>query len=163
MITLVLRIWIERIKESGDYEKNVKFLEERLEKEDVGNLKLVMLLLAAGYQKTGEFEKAYSLINEYLKKDARNPMAKSIAGEAALALGETTPIALEHIQNLLKINESRTDVLLYLANTYMQQQQDHKLAQEYIAKVQLYKSIQIIINKAIIAINIQIIENFINL
>lgn len=125
---------IERIKESGDYEKNVKFLEERLEKEDVGNLKLVMLLLAAGYQKTGEFEKAYSLINEYLKKDARNPMAKSIAGEAALALGETTPIALEHIQNLLKINESRTDVLLYLANTYMQQQQDHKLAQEYIAK-----------------------------
>ena len=125
---------LEKIKESGNYEANFKFLEERYTKDDVHNMKLVTLLYAAALQKKGDNAKAYELITDYLKKDSRSPLAKSIAGETAMALGETSMIALEQIEGLLKINENRSDVTNYLAKTYITQKADHKKAQEYIAK-----------------------------
>lgn len=125
---------LEKIKESGNYEANFKFLEERYTKDDVHNMKLVTLLYAAALQKKGDNAKAYDLITDYLKKDSRSPLAKSIAGETAMALGETSMIALEQIEGLLKINENRSDVTNYLAKTYITQKADHKKAQEYIAK-----------------------------
>ncbi len=125
---------LEKIKESGNYEANFKFLEERYTKDDVHNMKLVTLLYAAALQKKGENEKAYSLITDYLKKDSRSPLAKSIAGETALAIGETSMIGLEQIEGLLKLNENRSDVINYLAKTYITQKADHKKAQEYISK-----------------------------
>ena len=125
---------LERIKESGNYEANYDFLKQRYEKEDADNMKLVMLLYSAALQKNGEFEQSYKIITDYLKRDSRSPLARNIAGETAMSLGLTTPVALEQIQGLLKLNENRTDVIEYLAKVYMQQKADHKLGQEYIAK-----------------------------
>ena len=125
---------LERIKETGNYEANYDFLKQRYEKEDVDNMKLVQLLYAAALQKKGEFEQSYQLINEYIKKDSRSPLAKSIAGETAMAIGETSPLGLEQIQGLLKLNENRKDVVEYLAKAYISLKADHKLAQEYISK-----------------------------
>ncbi len=125
---------LEKIKESGNYEANYDFLKQRYEKEDADNMKLVMLLYSAALQKKGEFDQSYKLITDYLKRDSRSPLARNIAGETAMALGLSTPVALEQIQGLLKLNENRTDVIEYLAKTYMQLKADHKLGQEYIAK-----------------------------
>ena len=125
---------LEKIRESGDYAQNLEWLQERYENQDISNMKLVVLLLAAANLKSGNPQRAYELVTEYLKKDNRNPLAKNIAGEAAMAIGDTSNIGLEHIQGLLKLNESRTDVINYLAQAYMQTKQDHKLAQEYISK-----------------------------
>ena len=125
---------LEKIKESGNYEANYDFLKQRYEKEDADNMKLVMLLYAAASQKKGEYDLSYKLITDYLKRDARSPLARNIAGETAMALGLTTPVALEQIQGLLKLNENRTDVIEYLAKVYIQMKADHKLGQEYIAK-----------------------------
>lgn len=125
---------LERIKESGNYEANFNFLKQRFEKEDVDNMKLVMLLYAAALQKKGDFEQSYKLITDYLKRDARSPLARNIAGETAMSLGLTTPQALEQIQGLLKLNENRKDVVEYLAKAYIGMKADHKLGQEFIAK-----------------------------
>ena len=125
---------LEKIKESGNYEANYNFLKQRYEKEDADNMKLVMLLYAAALQKKGENDLAYKIISDYLKRDSRSPLARNIAGETAMALGINTPIALEQIQGLLKLNENRKDVVEYLAKTYIAQKADHKLAQEYISK-----------------------------
>ena len=125
---------LEKIKESGNYEANYDFLKQRYEKEDADNMKLVMLLYSAALQKKGEFDQSYKLVTDYLKRDARSPLARNIAGETAMALGLTTPVAIEQIQGLLKLNENRTDVIEYLAKVYMQQKADHKMGQEYIAK-----------------------------
>ena len=97
-------------------------------------MKLVMLLYAAALQKKGEFEQSYKLITDYLKRDARSPLARNIAGETAMSLGLTTPQALEQIQGLLKLNENRKDVVEYLAKAYIGMKADHKLGQEFIAK-----------------------------
>ncbi len=130
---------LEKIKETGSYEAYYNFLKQRYEKDDVSNRKLVMLLYSAALQKKGENELAYRIISEYLKKDAKSPLAKNIAGETAMAIGETSPIALEHIQGLLKINDNRKDAVEYLAKAYMTNKADHKLAQEYISKyISLY-------------------------
>lgn len=125
---------LEKIKESGNYEANYDFLKQRYEKEDADNMKLVMLLYSAALQKKGEYDQSYKLITDYLKRDSRSPLARNIAGETAMALGLSTPVALEQIQGLLKLNENRTDVIEYLAKTYMQLKADHKLGQEYISK-----------------------------
>ena len=125
---------LEKIKESGNYEANYDFLKQRYEKEDADNMKLVMLLYSAALQKKGEFDQSYKLITDYLKRDSRSPLARNIAGETAMALGLTTPAAIEQIQGLLKLNENRTDVIEYLAKVYIQQKADHKMGQEYIAK-----------------------------
>ena len=125
---------LEKIKESGNYEANYDFLKQRFEKEDADNMKLVMLLYSAALQKKGEYDQAYKIITDYLKRDSRSPLARNVAGETAMALGLSTPVALEQIQGLLKLNENRTDVIEYLGKTYMQLKADHKLGQEYIAK-----------------------------
>ena len=125
---------LEKIKESGNYLENLAFLEERFQKEDVNNMKLVTLLYSAALMENKQFERSYELIQSYLKKDSRSPLAKRIAGETALAIGDTSPVAMEFVQGLLKINESRIDVINYLAYTYMEQKADHKLAQDYISK-----------------------------
>lgn len=125
---------IERIKESGEYEANLAFLQERYDREDTPNPKQVAVMLAEALLRTGNTQRAYELVSALLKKDSRNPNAKRIAGEACLLLEDTTPTGLEHIQGLLKIDEARKDVINYLANAYMKQQADHKMAQDFILK-----------------------------
>ncbi|MDD3147232.1 MAG: tetratricopeptide repeat protein [Candidatus Riflebacteria bacterium] len=125
---------IEKIKETGDYEANLDFLEERFAREDVPNLKQVQVLLAEALLRKGSAQRAYEMANNLLKKDARNPLAKRIAGEAALQIEDTSPQGLEHIQGLLKIDETRKDVVAFLARVFMKQQADHKMAQDFILK-----------------------------
>ncbi len=125
---------IEKIKEDGNYEANIAFLEERFAKEDVPNTKQVQVMLAEALLRTGNQQRAYELANSLLKKDARNPLAKRIAGEAALLLEDTSTQGLDHIQSLLKIDETRKDVILFLARVYVKQQADHKMAQDFILK-----------------------------
>jgi len=43
-------------------------------------------------------------------------------------------MGLEHVQALLKIDETRKDVISYLARVYIRQQADHKMAQDFILK-----------------------------
>lgn len=125
---------IERIKETGDYAANLDFLEERFAREDTPNTKQVQVMLAEALLRTGSHQRAYELANTLLKKDSRNPLAKRIAGEAALLLEDASPTGLEHIQSLLKIDETRKDVVAFLAKVYIKQQADHKMAQDYILK-----------------------------
>lgn len=125
---------LEKIKETGDYAAHLAFLEERLEKEDVPNPKQVSVMLAEALLRTGNPQRAYDLVNALLKKDSRNPLGRRIAGEAALLLEDTTPTGLDHVQNLLKIDETRKDVISYLARVYIKQQADHKMAQDFILK-----------------------------
>ncbi len=125
---------IEQIKETGNYEANLDFLEERFAKEDVPNLKQVQVLLAEALLRKGVPQRAYEMANNLLKKDARNPLAKRIAGEAALIVEDTSPQGLDHIQSLLKIDETRKDVIAFLARVYVKQQADHKMAQDFILK-----------------------------
>jgi tetratricopeptide (TPR) repeat protein len=130
---------IDKIRETSNYEANLDFLEERFEKEDVPNPKQITIMLAEALLRTGDTKRAYSLISNLLKRDNKNPNARRIAGEACLLLEDITPIGLEHIQNLYKIDETRKDVVEYLANVYMKQQADHKLAQDFILKyISLY-------------------------
>jgi len=125
---------IERIKETGTYEENLAFLQERYDREDVPNAKQVAVMLAEALLRTGNTQRAYELVSALLKKDNRNPNARRIAGEACLILEDTSPTGLEHIQGLLKIDETRKDVINYLAQTYIRQQADHKMAQDFILK-----------------------------
>ncbi|KAF1079688.1 MAG: hypothetical protein GQF41_4003 [Candidatus Rifleibacterium amylolyticum] len=125
---------IERIKESGEYEANLAFLQERYDKDDTPNPKQVAVMLAEALLRTGNTQRAYEIVSALLKKDSRNPNAKRIAGEACLLLEDTTPTGLEHIQGLLKIDETRKDVINYLAYAYIKQQADHKMAQDFILK-----------------------------
>ncbi len=125
---------IERIKESGEYEANLAFLQERYDKEDTPNPKQVAVMLAEALLRNGNVQRAYELVSALLKKDSRNPNAKRIAGEACLILEDTTPTGLDHIQGLLKIDETRKDVINYLAYAYIKQQADHKMAQDFILK-----------------------------
>lgn len=125
---------IEKIKEDGNYEANLAFLEERFAREDVPNAKQVQVMLAEALLRTGNHQRAYELANNLLKKDARNPLAKRIAGEAALLLEDTSTQGLDHIQSLLKIDETRKDVIIFLARVYVKQQADHKMAQDFILK-----------------------------
>ncbi|OGK12557.1 MAG: hypothetical protein A2W80_03410 [Candidatus Riflebacteria bacterium GWC2_50_8] len=125
---------IEKIKETGTYEENMAFLQERFDREDVPNTKQVALMLAEAVLRTGNPQRAYELVSALLKKDNRNPNARRIAGEACLLLEDTSPTGLEHIQGLLKIDETRKDVINYLAQTYIRQQADHKMAQDFILK-----------------------------
>ena len=125
---------IEKIKETGNYEANLDFLEERFAREDTPNPKQVQVMLAEALLRTGNPQRAYELANSLLKKDARNPLARRIAGEGALILEDSSPTGLEHVQGLLKIDETRKDVILYLARVYIRQQADHKMAQDFILK-----------------------------
>ena len=125
---------LEKIKESGDYEANLAFLEERFAREDTPNPKQVQVMLAEALLRTGNPQRAYEMANSLLKKDARNPLAKRIAGEAALIIEDSSPTGLEHVQALLKIDEARKDVISYLARVYIKQQADHKMAQDFILK-----------------------------
>ncbi|HPT46004.1 MAG TPA: tetratricopeptide repeat protein [Candidatus Rifleibacterium sp.] len=125
---------VEKIRETGNYEANLAFLEERYAKEDIPNAKQVQVMLAEALLRTGKPQRAYELANNLLKKDARNPLAKRIAGEAALLLEDTSTQGLDHIQSLLKIDETRKDVIIFLGKVYVKQQADHKMAQDFILK-----------------------------
>ncbi|MBU1109437.1 MAG: tetratricopeptide repeat protein [Candidatus Riflebacteria bacterium] len=125
---------IDKIKESGDYVANLAFLQERYDREDIPNSKQVAVMLAEALLRTGNPQRAYELVSALLKKDTRNPNARRIAGEACLQLEDTSPTGLEHIQGLLKIDETRKEVISYLAQAYIRQQADHKMAQDYIMK-----------------------------
>jgi tetratricopeptide (TPR) repeat protein len=125
---------IEKIRETGDYEANLSFLEERFAKEDCPNPKQVAVMFAEALLRTGNAQRAYDIVSNLLKRDAKNPHAKRIAGESCLILEDSSPIGMEHIQNLYKMDESRKDVVEYLARTYMRLQADHKLAQDFILK-----------------------------
>ena len=125
---------VEKIRENGNYEANLAFLEERYAKEDIPNAKQVQVMLAEALLRTGKPQRAYELANNLLKKDARNPLAKRIAGEAALLLEDTSTQGLDHIQGLLKIDETRKDVITFLGKVYIKQQADHKMAQDFILK-----------------------------
>lgn len=125
---------IEKIRESGSYEANLDFLEERFEKEDTPNPKQIAVMLAEALLRKGDAQRSYEIISNLLKRDAKNPHARRLAGEACLALEDSSPMGLEHVQNLYKMDESRKDVIEYLARTYIRQQADHKMAQDYILK-----------------------------
>lgn len=125
---------LEKIRESGEYEANLAFLEERFTKEDCPNPRQVAVMLAEGLLRTGNPQRAYELVSNVLKREAKNPHAKRLAGEACLQLEDSSPMGLEHIQNLYKMDESRKDVVEYLARTYMKMQADHKLDQDFILK-----------------------------
>lgn len=125
---------IERIRESGAYEANIDFLEERFAREDAPNPKQVAVMLAEALLRKGSPQRCYEIINNLLKRDAKNPHARRLAGEACLALEDSSPTGLDHVQNLYKIDESRKDVVEFLAKTYIRQQADHKLAQDFIGK-----------------------------
>ncbi len=125
---------IEKIRETGAYEANIAFLEERFAKEDTPNNKQVAVMLAEGLLRKGDAQRCFEIISNLLKRDAKNPQARRLIGEARLILEDSSPMGLEHVQNLYKIDESRKDVVEYLAGTYIRQQADHKLAQDFILK-----------------------------
>lgn len=132
---------IDAIKQSGTYEQNLDFLKERFTKEDTANPKQIAIMYSEALLRNGQTQESYKIISDLLKKDSRNPHAKRIAGEACLKLEDSSPIGLEHIQNLYKIDETRKDVVSFLAQTYMRLQADHKLAQDFILKyISLYPS-----------------------
>ncbi len=123
---------IEKIRETGSYEENLSFLEERFDKGDSPNPKQITIMLAEALLRTGNHQRAYELANSIVKKDGRNANAKRIAGEACMQLGDTSPSGLEYIQGLLKLDGSRKTVVLFLSQTYINSQADHKMAQEFI-------------------------------
>ena len=125
---------LEKIKETGDYAANLGFLEERFAREDTPNPKQISVMLAEALLRTGNPQRAYEIVSALLKKDNRNPLAKRIAGEACLLIEDTSPTGMDHIQNLLKIDETRKDIITYLARVYIKQQADHKMAQDAILK-----------------------------
>lgn len=125
---------IEQIKETGHYAKHLSFLAERHNKQDYSNQKIIKVMYAEALLATSDYQNAYQLATDVLKKDGRNIQAKRIAGEASLKLENKSPTALELVQNLYKIDESRKDVVDYLAEAYMDMQADHKLAQDFILK-----------------------------
>lgn len=130
-MTLLIRK-VERIREKGDYEKHLDFLEEHYMKEDLPDMRTVTLLLAGALYKTESYQRAYDLATTLLKRESKNPLARKIAGEASMQLNDTSTLALEHIQNLYKLDESRKDIVTYLANAFMKNGADHKVAQDFI-------------------------------
>lgn len=125
---------VEKIREKGDYEKHLPFLEEHYMKEDLPDMRTVTLLLSGALLKTGAPQRAYDLANNLLKREGKNPLAKKIAGEACMLLNDRSPQALEHIQNLYKLDESRKDIVIYLAQAFMANQADHKTAQDFLSQ-----------------------------
>lgn len=123
---------IEAIKESGKYEENLRFLEERYAQDDTPNPKQIAVMLAEALLRTNNIQRSYEVASALLKKDNRNANARRIAGEACLQLQDTSPSGMEYIQGLLKIDGSRKPVVLFLAKTYMQSKADHKMAQDFI-------------------------------
>lgn len=123
---------VERIRERGDYEKHLDFLEEHYMKEDLPDMRTVTLLLAGALYKTEAYQRAYDLASNLLKRESKNPLARKIAGESSMQLNDTSTTALEHIQNLYKLDESRKDIVTYLANAFMKNGADHKVAQDFI-------------------------------
>jgi tetratricopeptide (TPR) repeat protein len=125
---------VERIREKGNYEENLSFLEERFAKEDCPNMKQISVMLADALLRKGDTKRAYDIVSKVIKRDSKNPHAKRIAGEACLQLQDTSPIGLEHLHNLYKLDENRKDVVEFLALSYMKSKSDHKLAQDFILK-----------------------------
>lgn len=125
---------VERIREKGDYENHIKFLEEHFQKADLPDMRTVTLLLAGALLKTGNPQRAYELASELLKRESKNPLARKIAGEAAMELNDRSSIALEHIQNLYKLDESRKDIVIYLATAFKDAGSDTRAAQDFINK-----------------------------
>lgn len=123
---------IEAIKETGKYEENLAFLEERYAREDTPNPKQIAVMLAEALLRTNNVQRSYEVASALLKKDNRNANARRIAGEACLQLQDTSPAGMDYIQGLLKIDGSRKPVVLFLAKTYMQSKADHKMAQDFI-------------------------------
>jgi tetratricopeptide (TPR) repeat protein len=123
---------IEAIKESGAYEANLAFLEERFAKEDTPNPKQIGIMLAEALLRSGNVQRAYEISSGLLKKDSRNANARRIAGEACLQLQDTSPSGMDYIQGLLKLDGPRKPVIMFLAQTYMQSKADHKMAQDFI-------------------------------
>ena len=124
---------IEEIKQSGKFVENLSFIEKCLKDDNIKNNNSLKLCYAGAMLNNGNPEEAYKYINEYLKKDRRSPIAKKIAGEAALQIGDTSTAGLEAAKELLKFNETRTDVTAFIAKAYMKNNNDHKVAQEAIA------------------------------
>jgi tetratricopeptide (TPR) repeat protein len=125
---------VEKIREKGDYEKHLAFLEEHYMKEDLPDMRTITLLLSGALLKTGAPQRAYDLANNLLKREGKNPLARKIAGEACMLLNDMSPQALEHIQNLYKLDESRKDIVIYLAQAFMTNQVDHKTAQDFLSQ-----------------------------
>lgn len=125
---------IEKIRENGTYAENLSFLEERFTKEDTHNQKQVTAMYAEALYRTGNFERAFEISRNILKRDARNAVARRIAGECAIQLGDTSPTSIELIQALFKMDESRKDIVTFLAKSYMSLKADHKLAQDFILR-----------------------------
>ncbi len=125
---------VEKIKEDGTYSENLQFLQERFEKEDVPNPKQINIMYAEALFRTENYQRAYELALNIIKRDPRNTTVKRIIGESCIKLGDTSPIAIENIQALFKLDESRTDIVEFLARTYMNLKADHKLAQDFISR-----------------------------
>jgi tetratricopeptide (TPR) repeat protein len=126
---------VERALASGQYEKLIPLLEQKLS--DTGileNRKQLTIARAEAYLRPGRFQEAAQRANEVVQKDARNPQALRILGEAYFQLGETNPDAIEKIHNLFKLDESRRDLLAFLATHFRSIQADHKLAMEVLQK-----------------------------
>ena len=126
---------VERALSSGQYDKIIPVLEAKLNDGSfIENRKQLLLALAEAYLKKGRFQDALQRANEVIQKENRNAPAMRIMGEAYFQTGETASDAIEKIYNLFKLDESRKELLTFLANHFRSIQADHKLAIEVLTK-----------------------------
>ena len=126
---------IERLIHSGDYASAIPLMEKRLGDFDyVANRRGMSISLGEGYLKTGQHDRAKAIGLEILAKEPKNVPAQRIMGEASFQMKETSPEGIERIQILLKIEETRKDVLAFLVSVYKSQQSDSKTALDTLHK-----------------------------
>ncbi len=126
---------VERALASGQVDQIIPVLEAKLNEPGfVENRKQLTVSLAEAYLRKNRFQEAAQRANEVVQKDSRNAQALRILGEAYFQLGETNSDAIEKIYNLYKLDESRKDLLTFLANHFRSIQADHKLALEVLQK-----------------------------
>ncbi len=126
---------IDRALASGNYDQVIPLLEERLA--DIhfdGNRRQLTHALAEAYLRKGRFQDAIQMALEIVAKEPRNASAQRILGEASFQMKENSPEAIERIHNVFKMDESRKDLLTYLATHFRTQLADHKLAMEIFQK-----------------------------
>ncbi|MBF0544344.1 MAG: tetratricopeptide repeat protein [Candidatus Riflebacteria bacterium] len=126
---------IESYLATGKFEKVIPLIEKQLaDSEALPNRKALMASLADSYLKTNRFHDAKERALEVLAKDPKNAVVNRIIGEACFQLGDTSPEGLERISNLLKIDENRKDVMVFLVNFFKSQNNDNKMAIDLMQK-----------------------------
>ncbi|MBF0500075.1 MAG: tetratricopeptide repeat protein [Candidatus Riflebacteria bacterium] len=126
---------IEQLLARGKYEAVIPIIETRLSSGDsMPNRRALILSLADACLRTKRYQNAKERALEVINKDPKNPVAARILGEAFFQLGETSPEAMERIQNLFKVDESRRDVLTFLIADVKRQNSDSKTAIDLLHK-----------------------------